>query len=137
MGGHSEQASLGEKVFWILAYSFCSSSMLVINKLAVQNLPLPTVVSGAQLFISAAVVVVMQVCGQKVMGPMDKTKVLPFMLYTAMFAGGLFANMKALLYDTKTDQLQGFGLSIQERKKLLSHVEKYKRGLWAPRELRR
>ena len=48
-----------------------------------------------------------------------------------------FANMKALLYDTKTDQLQGFGLSIQERKKLLSHVEKYKRGLWAPRELRR
>ena len=48
-----------------------------------------------------------------------------------------FADMKALLYDTKTDQLQGFGLSIQERKKLLSHVEKYKRGLWAPRELRR
>ena len=48
-----------------------------------------------------------------------------------------FADMKALLHDTKTDQLQGFGLSIQERKKLLSHVEKYKRGLWAPRELRR
>lgn len=48
-----------------------------------------------------------------------------------------FANMKALLYDTKTDQLQGFGLSVKERKKLLSHVEKYKRGLWAPRELRR
>ena len=48
-----------------------------------------------------------------------------------------FANMKALLHETKTDQLKGFGLSIQERKKLLSHVEKYKRGLWAPRELRR
>ena len=98
MGGYGgETASVGEKVFWIVVYSFCSSSMLVINKLAVQSLPLPTVVSGAQLLVSAAVVVVMQVCGYKVMGPMDKSKVLPFMFYTAMFAGGLFANMKALM----------------------------------------
>ena len=96
-GSAAETVSLGEKVFWILAYSACSSSMLVINKLAVQNLPLPTVVSGAQLFVSAAVVVVMQLCGQNVMGAMEKSKVLPFTLYTAMFAGGLFANMKALM----------------------------------------
>mmetsp|Transcript_12794 Transcript_12794/g.30875 ORF Transcript_12794/g.30875 Transcript_12794/m.30875 type:complete len:316 (-) Transcript_12794:203-1150(-) len=89
--------SLREKAFWILAYSVCSSSMLVINKLSVQSLPLPTVVSGAQLLISAAVVVLLQVCGQNVLGPMDKSKVLPFMLYTAMFAGGLYANMKALM----------------------------------------
>jgi hypothetical protein len=54
------EVSLGEKVFWILAYSACSSSMLIINKLAVQNLPLPTVCSGAQLAVSAGVVVVMQ-----------------------------------------------------------------------------
>ena len=89
--------SVGEKLFWILAYSACSSSMLVINKLAVQELPLPTVVSGAQLVVSAAVVLVMRVFQPSVMGPMDKTKVLPFALYTAMFAAGLFANMKALM----------------------------------------
>jgi hypothetical protein len=47
---------LVEKVTWILVYSFCSSSMLVINKLAVQYTPLPTVVSGAQLAVSALVV---------------------------------------------------------------------------------
>ena len=88
---------LAEKLFWILAYSGCSSTMLVINKLAVGALPLPTVVSGAQLVVSAAVVVVMQMFGAKVMGPMDRTRVVPFVLYTAMFAGGLFANMKALL----------------------------------------
>ena len=40
MGGGEH--SLGEKLFWILVYSACSSSMLVINKLAVQGLPLPT-----------------------------------------------------------------------------------------------
>ena len=34
--------------------------MLVINKLAVQELPLPTVVSGAQLVVSAAVVLVLK-----------------------------------------------------------------------------
>jgi len=89
--------SVGEKLFWILFYSACSSSMLVINKLAVQELPLPTVVSGAQLVVSAAVVLVMRVFQPSVMGPMDKTKVLPFALYTAMFAAGLFANMKALM----------------------------------------
>ena len=85
---------LAEKLFWILAYSGCSSTMLVINKLAVGALPLPTVVSGAQLVVSAAVVVVMQMFGAKVMGPMDRTRVVPFVLYTAMFAAGLFANIE-------------------------------------------
>jgi len=87
----------GEKLFWILAYSACSSTMLVINKLAVQELPLPTVVSGAQLAVSALVVLVLKVIWPTTMGPMDKTKIVPFMVYTAMFAGGLYANMKALM----------------------------------------
>lgn len=87
----------GEKLFWILAYSACSSTMLVINKLAVQELPLPTVVSGAQLFVSALVVLILKLIWPNTMGAMDQTKVLPFALYTAMFAGGLYANMKALM----------------------------------------
>ena len=95
MGGGEH--SLGEKLFWILVYSACSSSMLVINKLAVQGLPLPTVVSAAQLAVSAAAPLIIQASGSKVLGKMDKTKVLPFTLYTAMFASGLFANMKALM----------------------------------------
>ena len=37
----------------------------------------------------------------------------------------------------QTEKLKEFGMSVQQRKKLLSHVEKYKRGLWAPKELRR
>ena len=93
----SAPVSLREKLFWILAYSACSSTMLVINKLAVQELPLPTVVSGAQLLASSLVVVAMKVVWPTVMGAMDKTKVIPFALYTAMFAAGLFANMKALM----------------------------------------
>jgi hypothetical protein len=89
--------SAAEKLFWILAYSACSSTMLVINKLAVQELPLPTIVSCAQLVVSAAVVLILNLIWPSTMSALDKTKVLPFTLYTAMFAGGLYANMKALL----------------------------------------
>ena len=45
-------------------------------------------------------------------------------------------NMAALLHETKTEHLKKEGMKVTDRKKLLSHVEKYKRGLWAPKELR-
>jgi hypothetical protein len=41
-------------------------------------------------------------------------------------------DMKTLLHTVKTEQLKKEGMPVKERKKLLSHVEKYKRGLWAP-----
>ena len=41
-------------------------------------------------------------------------------------------DMATLLHSVKTEQLKNEGMPIKERKKLLSHVEKYKRGLWAP-----
>ena len=37
-------AAKGEKVAAIIAYSFCSATMLVVNKIAVQELPVPTLV---------------------------------------------------------------------------------------------
>ena len=45
-------------------------------------------------------------------------------------------DMATLLHCTKTEQLKKEGMTIKERKKLLSHVEKYKRGLWAPDAMR-
>lgn len=88
---------VGEKLFWILAYSACSSTMIVVNKLAIQELPLPAVVSGAQLIVSALVVAVMQMFDKSTMGPIDKTKVISFAIYTVLFAAGLFSNIKALM----------------------------------------
>lgn len=41
-------------------------------------------------------------------------------------------DMATLLHSVKTEQLKKEGMPIKERKKLLSHVEKYKRGLWVP-----
>ena len=93
----SQSSTLGEKLAAIGVYSLCSSSMLVVNKLAVAAIPLPTVVSGAQLVSSAAIPLVMQACGAPVIGKMTAARVVPYALYTTMFAAGLFANMKALL----------------------------------------
>ena len=93
----SQSSTLGEKLVAIGVYSLCSSSMLVVNKLAVAAIPLPTVVSGAQLVSSAAIPLVMQACGAPVIGKMTAARVVPYALYTTMFASGLFANMKALL----------------------------------------
>ena len=45
-------------------------------------------------------------------------------------------DMETLLYDVKTEKLKKEGMTVKERKKLLSHIEKYKRGLWAPKELK-
>ena len=45
----SDAASARDKLLWIIIYSLCSSTMLVINKLAVGANGLPTVVAGAQL----------------------------------------------------------------------------------------
>ena len=93
----SQSSTLGEKLVAIGVYSLCSSSMLVVNKLAVAAIPLPTVVSGAQLVSSAAIPLVMQACDAPVIGKMTAARVVPYALYTTMFAAGLFANMKALL----------------------------------------
>jgi len=90
-------AAAKEKVVWITIYSLCSSSMLVINKLAVSSNGLPTVVSGAQLAVSAAVVAAMEVSGANVLGPFERKRIVPFVVYTTMFAAGLFSNMKALM----------------------------------------
>ena len=99
-GGKADVAntpSSREKLTWIVLYSLCSSTMLVINKLAVSTNGLPTVVSGAQLAGSALVVTCMEVGGMRVLGPFERKRILPFGAYTTMFAMGLFSNMKALM----------------------------------------
>lgn len=88
---------IGEKLTWILMYSLCSSSMLVVNKLAVAAVPLPTLIAGAQLVSSAIVPMVLQGLGFRVIARMTQKRIIPYVFYTMMFAAGLFANMKALL----------------------------------------
>lgn len=71
--------------------------MVIVNKLAVQTNGLPSIVSGAQLVVGAFVPALLEMGGMKVMGPIERRRILPLFLYTNMFALSLFSNMKALM----------------------------------------
>lgn len=96
MTGEKEAASFAVKAGSILAYSICSSTMLVVNKLAVKKFPMPTVVSGLQLLFTVLVVEIARRCGYVSIERMSMLKVKPFIWYTAAFAAGLYANIQSL-----------------------------------------
>ena len=50
----------------ILGYSLCSSTLLLANKMAMEHLPLPSVVSFIQIFSSAVIVIVLKLFGVQV-----------------------------------------------------------------------
>ena len=83
--------------FWMFAYSACSSTMLVVNKLTVDSIPVPALVSAAQLTSCAAFVLVLHCARITNLSAIGTSGALSFLLYTAIFSCSLFANMKALL----------------------------------------
>ena len=96
---------------WIIAYSLVASTLLVFNKLAVGATGSPAAVTGAQLVVSAFVPVVLQLVGFNVLGRIERKKLIPFFLFTCLFAGGLFTNMQALHF-TNVGAVIGAGCAL-------------------------
>lgn len=82
----------------ILLYVVMSSSMLVINKLAVTYLPAPSVVLYGQLATSAAAAVLLSECGVVETDKLEGEKVKKFWIVAFVFLGTIYANMKTLQY---------------------------------------
>lgn len=78
-------------------YSFCSASMLIINKLAVYHLPCPAFVTLVQFSVTALIVGGSASCGLIPLDPYDWNKVRHYVLYVVMFSAGTWANMKVLM----------------------------------------
>lgn len=93
-----ESAPFRTKLVAVLAYSLCSSSLLVINKLAVRHLPLHNVVGAVQLAFTALFVVAARRLGYASVERFSLDRAKPFLLYTAAFAGGIYTNMKSVDY---------------------------------------
>ncbi|GIL83513.1 hypothetical protein Vretifemale_12011 [Volvox reticuliferus] len=88
---------LGSRTFFIiLYYAFCSSLMLVINKLAVYYIPAPTFILSTQLGASVAAVLIGDWAGWLVADRMEWGKALKFVWVVVGFVGTLVANMKVL-----------------------------------------
>lgn len=79
----------------IFAYSICSSTLLLANKMAMVYLPLPSVVSFIQIASSALIVLFIKFCGINV-DDLDSEKLKAYAFYIVAFVTCIFANMKAL-----------------------------------------
>ena len=80
----------------VVAYSACSSLMLVVNKLALKELPFPTVIMGAQLLLCCVIVLFINLLGAASLNNVSLENAKPFARYCSMFAFGIYSNMQVL-----------------------------------------
>jgi drug/metabolite transporter (DMT)-like permease len=85
-------------VVGIIAYSLCSSSLLLLNKFAVTNLPSVSFVLVCQFLASIAVVKLCGALGMLKVDALSWDKVQKFWGVSFLFACCLFTNVKALQY---------------------------------------
>mmetsp|Transcript_2065 Transcript_2065/g.2334 ORF Transcript_2065/g.2334 Transcript_2065/m.2334 type:complete len:386 (-) Transcript_2065:266-1423(-) len=86
-----------EVITSILAYSFCSGSLVLINKLILHELPYPSLVITLQLW--AAIFFIYSLhycCGIIDIDAIKWNAVIPYSLYTIAFSLGVLCNMKSL-----------------------------------------
>lgn len=81
----------------ILGYSLCSSTLLLANKLAIEYLPVPSVVSFIQIIASAVTVFALKMFGTQV-DDFEWDKVKAYAMYIVAFVSAIYANMQALQY---------------------------------------
>lgn len=88
----SSRAAIGMAV---IAYSLCSSTLLLANKMAIEYLPYPSVVSFIQILSSAVAVFVMKTLGVPV-DDLEWSKLKAYGMYIVAFVSAIYANMQAL-----------------------------------------
>jgi len=76
-------------------YAFCSSTLLVLNKVALEYFPSSNAILGAQFLTSAIFAKVMEMAGQKV-DALEMKKVKAFLPAVLCFYAALFCNFKSL-----------------------------------------
>lgn len=69
--------------------------MLLTNKLAIEYLPVPSVISFIQIIASSLTLIAMKFCGVKIDG-FEWQKVKAYALYIGAFVGSVYSNMQAL-----------------------------------------
>ena len=80
----------------LVTFSVISSTLLLINKLTLNHIPLPALVSTLQFVVAAGTCLVLKATGLAVVDDFEWAKVKPYLLYVCMFGGSIYTNMKAL-----------------------------------------
>jgi GDP-mannose transporter len=83
-------------VFAVLSYSFCSGSLVLVNKLVLHHLPYPSLVITFQLWAALIFIQVADAFRIIDVDPITWKNVKPYLAYTVAFSLGVFCNMKSL-----------------------------------------
>eukprot|EP00526_Cylindrotheca_closterium_P018501 CAMPEP_0113618424 /NCGR_PEP_ID=MMETSP0017_2-20120614/9325_1 /TAXON_ID=2856 /ORGANISM="Cylindrotheca closterium" /LENGTH=358 /DNA_ID=CAMNT_0000527923 /DNA_START=75 /DNA_END=1151 /DNA_ORIENTATION=+ /assembly_acc=CAM_ASM_000147 len=85
-----------EVLLSVIAYSLCSGSLVLINKLTLHYLPFPSLVIAFQLAACITLVYGAKLLGYIDVDPFNWQYVKPYLLYTGFFCFGVYCNMRSL-----------------------------------------
>lgn len=88
----------GEKIIAMLAFSAASSSLLLVNKLCIHLLPMPSFISTLQFVVCVLFTLAIKATGAAEVDDWEWAKVKPYLYYTVMFVATIYCNMKALQF---------------------------------------
>eukprot|EP00038_Savillea_parva_P011349 m.196915 g.196915 ORF g.196915 m.196915 type:complete len:331 (+) comp19935_c0_seq1:110-1102(+) len=91
----SKEPSTAKIAMAIVAYSLCSSMMVVANKLAINAVQISAVVTQTQFVFATVVVLLAGLTGENI-GPFSFEILKGYFIYIMAFAGGIYANMQGL-----------------------------------------
>uniref|UniRef100_A0A6U9WAC8 Sugar phosphate transporter domain-containing protein n=1 Tax=Pseudo-nitzschia australis TaxID=44445 RepID=A0A6U9WAC8_9STRA len=91
-----ELTSTQEIIASIIAYSFCSGTLVLLNKLTLHFLPLPSLVIAFQLLVCITFVYSARFFGVMKVDDIKWEYAKPYLLYVGFFALGVYANMRSL-----------------------------------------
>jgi len=85
-----------EVAFSVTAYSFCSGTLVLINKLILHKLPFPSLVITFQLCAALCFIFGAKYGGYLQVDPLRWEYVVPYLYYIVAFAMGVYSNMRSL-----------------------------------------
>ncbi|GAX26224.1 hypothetical protein FisN_16Lh051 [Fistulifera solaris] len=80
----------------VLAYSACSGTLVLLNKLILHRLPYPSLVVSFQLVVAVAFIYAANFAGRLQVDPLQWEYVVPYLYYIIAFSLGVYCNMKSL-----------------------------------------
>jgi GDP-mannose transporter len=80
----------------VVAYSLCSGTLVLLNKLTLHHLPYPSLVVSFQLLAALIFIYGAKHTGRLQVDALEWQYVLPYLFYILLFSVGVFCNMKSL-----------------------------------------
>jgi drug/metabolite transporter (DMT)-like permease len=92
----SQLTAQTEVTLAIVCYSFCSGTLVLLNKLILHFLPYPSLVISFQLAAAILFIYTAKFTGALEVDPIKWQFVLPYLAYTVAFSLGVYCNMRSL-----------------------------------------